>query len=72
MTIVEIMVHFAPGLASMEAVAPAIPDVPEERPGVEELAVLLKEAIGFAKPGMPSDGEILVQGNVWPRGRFNK
>jgi len=31
----------------------------------------LKGALGFAKPGMPSDGEILVQGNVWPAGRFN-
>jgi HlyD family secretion protein len=34
--------------------------------------VLLKGAVGFAKPGMPSDGEILVQGDVWPAGRFNK
>jgi HlyD family secretion protein len=34
--------------------------------------LLLKAAIGFAKPGMPSDGEILVQGDVWPAGRFNK
>ncbi len=32
----------------------------------------LKGAVGFAKPGMPSDGEILVQGNVWPAGRFNQ
>jgi HlyD family secretion protein len=32
----------------------------------------LKAATGFAKPGMPSDGEILVQGNTWPAGRFNK
>ncbi len=31
----------------------------------------LKGALGFAKPGMPSDGEILVQGDVWPAGRFN-
>jgi HlyD family secretion protein len=34
--------------------------------------VLLKGATGFAKPGMPSDGEILVEGNTWPAGRFNK
>jgi HlyD family secretion protein len=34
--------------------------------------LLLKAATGFAKPGMPSDGEILVQGNAWPSGRFNK
>jgi HlyD family secretion protein len=34
--------------------------------------LLLKGALGFAKPGMPSDGEILVQGDVWPAGRFNK
>jgi HlyD family secretion protein len=26
----------------------------------------LKDAIGFAKPGMPADGEVLVQGNSWP------
>ena len=29
----------------------------------------LKEGIGFAKPGMPADGEILVHGNSWPEGR---
>jgi HlyD family secretion protein len=29
----------------------------------------LKEAIGFAKPGMAADGEILVQGNQWPQKR---
>jgi HlyD family secretion protein len=34
--------------------------------------LLLKAASGFAKPGMPSDGDILVQGDVWPAGRFNK
>jgi HlyD family secretion protein len=27
----------------------------------------LKEGIGLAKPGMPADGEILVQGNSWPK-----
>jgi HlyD family secretion protein len=27
----------------------------------------LKEGIGFAKPGMAADGEILVQGNQWPQ-----
>jgi hypothetical protein len=26
----------------------------------------LKGAIGFAKPGMPADGEILVSGGNWP------
>ncbi|MGC2659221.1 MAG: HlyD family efflux transporter periplasmic adaptor subunit [Bryobacteraceae bacterium] len=26
----------------------------------------LKGAIGFAKPGMPADGEILVEGDAWP------
>lgn len=31
--------------------------------------LLLKGAIGFAKPGMPADGEILVQGDAWPKGR---
>jgi HlyD family secretion protein len=28
----------------------------------------LKGGVGFAKPGMPADGEILVQGNEWPSG----
>ncbi len=27
----------------------------------------LKAGIGYAKPGMPSDGEILVAGNSWPQ-----
>ena len=27
----------------------------------------LKAGIGFAKPGMPADGEILVQGDTWPK-----
>lgn len=26
----------------------------------------LADAGGFAKPGMPADGEILVEGNIWP------
>jgi HlyD family secretion protein len=30
----------------------------------------LKGALGFAKPGMPADGEILVEGNTWPAGRY--
>jgi HlyD family secretion protein len=29
----------------------------------------LKGAVGFAKPGMPADGEILVSGDTWPKGR---
>jgi HlyD family secretion protein len=29
----------------------------------------LKGAIGFGKPGMPSDGEILTQGESWPGSR---
>jgi HlyD family secretion protein len=32
----------------------------------------LKGAIGFAKPGMPADGEILVRGEEWPTGRRSK
>ena len=32
----------------------------------------LKSGIGFAKPGMPADGEVLVEGNTWPPGRFNR
>src|SRR5262245_53751671 len=32
----------------------------------------LKGAIGFAKPGMPADGEILVQGAKWPEGKWRK
>ena len=26
----------------------------------------LRGAVGFAKPGMPADGEILVEGEAWP------
>jgi HlyD family secretion protein len=33
------------------------------------LKLQLKEGFGFAKPGMPADGEILVQGSNWPKGR---
>jgi HlyD family secretion protein len=33
------------------------------------LKLQLKEGIGFAKPGMPADGEILVMGGAWPRSR---
>jgi HlyD family secretion protein len=29
----------------------------------------LKAGIGFAKPGMPADGEILISGNNWPQTR---
>ncbi len=32
----------------------------------------LKTGIGYAKPGMPSDGEILVQGDTWPTSRKEK
>jgi HlyD family secretion protein len=28
--------------------------------------LLLRGAVGFAKPGMPADGEILVEGETWP------
>ena len=28
----------------------------------------LKSAFGFAKPGMPADGEVLVKGDTWPKG----
>jgi HlyD family secretion protein len=31
--------------------------------------VQLKDGIGLAKPGMPSDGEILVEGSIWPKRR---
>jgi HlyD family secretion protein len=34
--------------------------------------LLLKGAVGFAKPGMPADGDVLVEGNTFPPGRFNK
>ncbi len=33
------------------------------------LKLELKGAVGFAKPGMPADGEILVQGTAWPKGQ---
>jgi HlyD family secretion protein len=29
----------------------------------------LKEGFGFAKPGMPADGEVLVSGDKWPKAR---
>ncbi|MBO0726155.1 MAG: HlyD family efflux transporter periplasmic adaptor subunit [Blastocatellia bacterium] len=32
----------------------------------------LKEGFGFAKPGMPADGEILVAGDKWPEGRWRR
>lgn len=33
------------------------------------LKLQLKEGFGYAKPGMPADGEILVQGSTWPKER---
>jgi HlyD family secretion protein len=32
----------------------------------------LKEGFGFAKPGMPADGEILVEGDKWPEGNWRR
>ncbi len=32
----------------------------------------LRGAVGFAKPGMPADGEILVEGTVWPAHRAHR
>ena len=26
----------------------------------------IREGVGYAKPGMPADGEILVEGSTWP------
>jgi HlyD family secretion protein len=34
--------------------------------------LLIKGALGLAKPGMPADGDVLVQGDTFPAGRFNK
>ena len=34
--------------------------------------LLIKGAVGFAKPGMPADGQILVEGSTWPAGAINK
>jgi membrane fusion protein YbhG len=31
------------------------------------LKLQLKSAVGFAKPGMPADGEVLVTGDTWPK-----
>jgi HlyD family secretion protein len=31
--------------------------------------LFIRGAVGFAKPGMPADGEILVEGAEWPAGR---
>jgi HlyD family secretion protein len=32
----------------------------------------LRGAVGFAKPGMPADGEILVEGDEWPTGQARR
>jgi HlyD family secretion protein len=32
----------------------------------------LKTAMGYAKPGMPTDGEILISGNTWPERQRRK
>jgi HlyD family secretion protein len=32
----------------------------------------LKSGIGYAKPGMPADGEILVAGDRWPEGKYRR
>ena len=34
--------------------------------------LLLRGAVGFAKPGMPADGEILVHGTEWPPPRTRR
>ena len=36
------------------------------------LKLQLKSGFGYAKPGMPADGEILVSGDHWPEGRWRK
>ena len=36
------------------------------------LKLQLKSGFGYAKPGMPSDGEILVQGDAWPKGKVSR
>ena len=36
------------------------------------LKLLLQGAVGFAKPGMPADGEILVSGGAWPTRRTRR
>jgi len=36
------------------------------------LKLQLKSGFGYAKPGMPSDGEVLVQGDVWPRHKVSR
>lgn len=32
----------------------------------------LKSGLGYAKPGMPADGEVLVQGDTWPAVTYRK
>lgn len=36
------------------------------------LKLQLKGGFGYAKPGMPADGEVLVSGDQWPKGRWRK
>jgi HlyD family secretion protein len=36
------------------------------------LKLQLKSGFGYAKPGMPSDGEVLVQGDTWPKHKVSR
>lgn len=36
------------------------------------LKLQIKGAVGYAKPGMPADGEILVEGDRWPEGKWRR
>jgi HlyD family secretion protein len=33
------------------------------------IKLLLQGAFGFAKPGMPADGEVLIRGEEWPESK---
>src|SRR5262249_837117 len=65
--------------ASVSRVDPAASFTPENTYFREErvrqvvgVKLQLRGAVGFAKPGMPADGEILVEGSEWPAGRTRR
>ena len=42
-----------------------LPELEEKQ--VVGIKLQLKAGFGFAKPGMPADGEVLIKGDAWPK-----
>src|SRR5262249_10492267 len=58
---------FAPRLEPRASFTPENTSSREDRvKQVVGVKLQLRGAVGFAKPGMPADGEILVDGSQWP------